>query len=137
MEERAFIDRNRLPTDQGIREALGKAGAYYTDFESMSEDCTKEWKYHNRRYGWTLKVSRRKKPIYWITILHRHFLLGCHLQPEEKEASLALDLVEGTRRNIEGAKKFPEGFGIELTIKDEAGYREAKAILGILLEKRP
>jgi hypothetical protein len=137
MEERAFVDRGRLPEDQGIREALGKAGPYYSSLEAMSDDCTKEWKYHNRRYGWTLKVSRRKKPIYWTTVLRKHFLVGCHLQEEERQAALAVNLSEGTRRTIEGAKKFPEGYGVELTVKDEASFLEAKAILGILLESRP
>lgn len=137
MEERAFIDRNRMPTDQGIREALGKAGMYYFDLDGMSEGCTKEWKYNNRRYGWTLKVSRRKKPLYWTFVLYKHFVLGFHLKPEERTEALGIDLQEATRRAIEGAREFDEGFAIELTIRDEAGYREAKALLAMLLEKRP
>lgn len=137
MEERAFIDRNRLPTELGIKEALGKAGSYYAEIEGMSEDCTKEWKYHNRRYGWTLKVSRRKKPIYWTTILHKNFLLGCHLKPAERLEALGLELSDASRREIDKAKEFDEGFAIELNIKDEGSFKEAKAILGILLKGRP
>jgi hypothetical protein len=129
MEERSFVDRARMPTDEAIKLALPKLYKYYKAIDDWAADCVKEWKFYNRRYGWSLKVSWRKKPLYWLIVYKGYFHVGFSIGKEEKEDFLAMDLGEMTKRAIVSAKEFPDGFPIEFAIKDEKSFGEALVLL--------
>ncbi len=136
MEERVFVDRNRLPEAATLKEALGKAYPLFEDIVSFASGCSSEWKYYNRRYGWTLRFQWRKKPFFWITPLKGNFHLGFSLKKEEKDLFLTLDVSEKTRRLISDAKQFPEGYAVQFVIADAKILAEVRSLVERLLELR-
>lgn len=125
MEERYFVVKAEMPKGEAIKQALAKTYRFYETLDAWAEDCVKEWKYYNRRYGWSLKVSWRKKPLYWVVMYRGFFHMGFSIAKNERDDFLALDLEEATRRAITDSKEFPEGFPVEFAVRDEKSFQEA------------
>ncbi len=136
MEQRYFVVKAEMPREPAIKAALAKTYPLYATLDEYTEDCVKEWKYYNRRYGWSLKVTRRKKPLYWIIVYSGYFQLGFSMTEAEREEFLAMDIRDSTRHAIEDAEKFPEGLPVQFSVKDQASFDEVFAFVKRLIELR-
>ncbi|MCX7025203.1 MAG: DUF3788 family protein [Spirochaetes bacterium] len=125
-----------MPNEESLRAALARSFAFFEALVRYTGEFSQEWKYYNRRYGWTLKVIRKKKAFLWMTPYNGYFHLGFSLRKAEKAEFAAEALPEKTRRVIADAKEFPEGFAVRFTVTDEKSFREVFALVELLVRIR-
>jgi hypothetical protein len=72
MELPVLTDKNQFPTEEVIHAHIGKSKALWLSlFEHIHTnhaDLSEEWRYYNDGKRWLLKVSRKKKTIFWLSI---------------------------------------------------------------------
>jgi hypothetical protein len=68
----AFTVKNRRPTEAAIVRALGRAGAawhlLFEQIESEHPDLSETWNYYADGKSWLLKVARRSKTVFWLSV---------------------------------------------------------------------
>ncbi|MBN1241875.1 MAG: DUF3788 family protein [Spirochaetales bacterium] len=138
MEERIFVDKAPVPDAELVRERLGKACTWFERFVAFAEDLgwNGEWKYHNKRFGWTWKAVRKKDSLIWLAPVKGGVMIGLSFRKEEKEAALSLDLPESARRPIRIAKEYPEGYPAQWFVHDGRSFDETFTIARLVAGMR-
>lgn len=135
MLENAFINRPTPPTDADLAAALGSAKAHWDDLlASLARDeitTGHEWKTHNAKWGWSLRVLKKKRTILWLAPgrdgFNVMFILGDKAVAAARAARLAMNI----RHALATAPRYPEGTGLRLVAKsarDLPGLRRLAAI---------
>ncbi len=137
MQENAFINKLRAPTDRELAAALGPAKATWDSLLSAlaSEQGVdvQEWKSHSPKWGWSLRVKRKARTIVWLSpskgcfiVL---FILGGKAMQSAREARLPQRIV----KVLTEAPKYPEGFGVRLRVKSSRDLGVLKRLAAIKL----
>jgi len=73
MEKPILNDENQYPTDEVIFSAIGKTKpTWIRFFKSLEEeypDLVPEWRFYKDGYAWLMKAVRKKKTIFWLSVI--------------------------------------------------------------------
>jgi hypothetical protein len=135
MLENAFINRPTRPTDADLVSALGAAQPVWDELLATlaREQLTTghEWKTHNVKWGWSLRVVKKKRTIVWLSPGHGGFNVSFILGDKAVAAARAARLRMDVRHALATAPHYPEGTGLRLVVKsarDLPALRQLAAI---------
>ncbi len=118
------------PRDEEIRARLGPAFELYRAFVG-SGPFVPQWKYYGAKYGWSLKLFEKKRNLCFLGpkegVLDVSFILG----DRAREAALAGPADEEIAGLLRDARHYPEGWGVKVSVRDEAGLALALRLLAI------
>lgn len=135
MSERPFIKKTLKPNTTTLPEVLGSLFESYTDLNETTKHFSHIWN-HSKSSGWMEKVSDSKKALYYFIPLHNSFKISMAIRESEKNAILEDNRYDRFHAIVNGAKKYSEGFNIQLEIMDAAEYEFAKAFIEIIISMR-
>lgn len=124
------------PGDEYLAKQLGKTHPFFLKLTATAESFAQEWKYYGAKYGWTYKVSDRKKALFWLTPVENGFRIGLSLREEERESLLQSDLPDNLATAVREAMKSPEGFGVRLEVRNSKSFQQAEIIVNHLIRLR-
>jgi len=113
-----FPDKFCPPEDYAVEEVLGLLYPHYLVLRSLCHDCKQEWRFPGKKYGWVLKVERKRKAIFWLTPLQNMFKIGFIIRPSEQTPLLDRIQAGVVRSTVEHPTVYPEGLGFSLTVTD-------------------
>lgn len=121
MLKNAFIGRTNNPTDVDLAAVLGSSKATWDQLlaELAQEHGVQvhEWKCHSPKWGWSLRVIRKKRTIVWLSPVHGGFNVLFILGDKAMRAARRSKLPLGIVRVMQEASKYPEGTGVRLVVK--------------------
>ncbi len=121
----AFIGKKEQPTDADLVAALGPAKAAWDRLLSELNEKhgvnRHEWKCYSAKWGWSLHAVRKKRTILWLGPSAGAFTVLFILGAKAMEAARRADLPVRVTRAMAEAPKYPEGFGVRLSVKSLAG----------------
>lgn len=130
MLENAFINRPAAPADADVGAALGPAKAAWDEFlddlarEKIAD--TRIWKSHSPKWGWSLRVLKKKRTIVWLSPGRGGFNVLFILGDKAVAAARAAKLPRAVVSALDAAPKYPEGTGLRLIAKSP---RDVPALL--------
>jgi hypothetical protein len=119
------------PTDVEIADVLGDMYPAFQEMAAHGGKASAEWKQYSPRTPWVLKVSLKKRSLFYARpvdgVMHLTVLLG------DRAVRAALDgrVRKSLHAAIEKAKVYPEGRPVEVRLRkpsDLAGARELIAV---------
>jgi len=126
----AFDDRKAPPTHQDFARVLDKAGAVWLDLKdelgSVFAPLQEEWSFAGAKYGWSLRLKRRKRVIVYMTPGRQHFLASFALGEKACAAALHAGLPAAILALIADAPKYAEGRGVRIPVRTR---KEASTIV--------
>lgn len=135
MLENAFIGRAEKPTDTDLSTALGRTKAVWDqlllDLAREHGAETHEWKSYSARYGWSLRIVRKKRTIVWLSPGEGGFMVLFILGEKAVAAARSANLTEKVRLALEVAPKYPEGTGLRLLVKSARDLPPLSALAAI------
>ncbi|WP_086349519.1 DUF3788 family protein [Candidatus Enterococcus clewellii] len=88
-------DKNIEPTNENLRIFLGNSFSAYKllvdklpDFEAVLE-----WRFY-KDGGWLMKVTRKKKTLFWGEAKDGYFTIGLHFNERSRQGVLDLDIAD-------------------------------------------
>jgi hypothetical protein len=137
MSANAFIGRITPPTDADLATALGAAKRPWDQLlvrlAAELEVRDLEWKSHAPKWGWALRVLRRKRTIVWLSPWTGRFEVLFLLGEKAVRAARETKLPAAVRRALDHAPKYPEGTGLRLTVTSERGLPAIRKLAAIKL----
>ncbi len=122
MTPNAFIGRSQAPTDEDLNAALGAGvSQVWNDVLAMLAGehgiDTCEWHSYSPKAGWSIRARKGKRNIVYLVpcsgCIRAAFILGAKAMTAARETKWP-KLVSTA---LEGATKYPEGFGVTFEFK--------------------
>lgn len=120
--QNAFIGQTAQPAPEEVTAALGESNdAWKTLLDWLPEQgvAEEEWKSISPKYGWSLRLKLKKR-----TIVHLSPCTGCFraafiLGDKAVAAARNSDLSKDVLKLLDAAKRYAEGTGIRLVVKQK------------------
>ena len=116
----AFLGQKNQPTEREVLSVLGKSApvwkallAWFAEKGIMGQ----EWKSISPKYGWSLRLSIKKRNIIHLSPCKGCFRAAFILGDRAVQAALASDLPPNLIDEIRTARRYAEGTGIRLLIQ--------------------
>ncbi|MDR2038472.1 MAG: DUF3788 domain-containing protein [Bacteroidales bacterium] len=117
-----FEDKALEPRDKDMEVALGST---YRLFEEIFrylvdtyEDIHPEWKHYGKKIGWQLKLFKGKRNIMFIVPFEGHFIVYFSFGDKAVQQVMESNLSNELKTELQNAKKYMEGRGINLPITE-------------------
>lgn len=117
------------PSQAEVDAILGDGAGLLNVFLGRNPELRPEWKYYGAKHGWSLKVFQKKRNMCFVGHEPGAMAMAFVLGERAYEQLLAWDLRPELRASVEAAKKYPEGRGIRLIIRDESDLEDAQVLL--------
>lgn len=137
MEERVLTDKNQFPTKKIIFSHLGKSKIYWESiFEYIHTnypDFDEQWRYYNDGKSWLLKVTRKSKTIFWLSIYTGLFRITFYFGDKAESAIMASSISDQIKEQFKNGKRYNKIRGITLLINNHEVIEYVKALITIKL----
>jgi hypothetical protein len=133
-----FTDKSKLPGDHDLTGALGEAKQLWdqlkTYVKEIYPDIIEDWKHYGKSSGWTMKLLKKKRNLffsypgqgYFVVV----FVFGDKAVRAVENSSLPRDIVN----TLKAAKKYAEGRGLQVTVKNHDDLEIVKKLITIKVE---
>jgi hypothetical protein len=135
MESSVFTDKSIQPDNERLSQILGEKGKFWQAIKQHIKekhgDTTKEWKFYSAKSGWTLKTLLKKRNLFFFTPLDGYFRVGFVFGDKAVAAVEQSDLPYDIKTELKNARKYAEGRGIAIVIKNQADVETVKKLIDI------
>jgi len=136
--ELVLVDPNIYPTEEIIFSYLGRTKSYWTlifDFiETNYSDFNKEWRYYKDGKSWLLKVTRKKKTICWISVIHKSFRMTFYFSDKAEQTIMESTISEELKSKFQEGKHYGKIRGLTIIFKNKKDVEYAKILIDIKLK---
>lgn len=137
MEQPILTDEKQFPTEEVIYSKLGKSGVLWdslfeyihTDYPELSE----EWRYYKDGKSWLLKVTKKSKTIFWLSIIKDSFRTTFYFTDKAQDAIKNSSISNDLKENFRKGKRYNKIRGITVVFKSKKDIEYAKSLIVIKL----
>ncbi|MFH0989169.1 MAG: DUF3788 family protein [bacterium] len=137
MDNPILTDKTQHPTEELIFSHLGKSKSLWISlFEyihTYHPDISEEWRYYNDGKSWLMKVTRKKKTIFWLSVLQGTFRITFYFTDKAKEIIEKSAISDELKEQFKKGKYYNKISGLTITFKYKKDVEFAKALIGIKL----
>ena len=135
MESSVFVDKSIQPDNDRLSQVLGETGKFWEAIKNHIKenhgDVTEEWKFYSPKYGWTLKMLLKKRNLFFFTPLDGYFRLGFVFGDKAVSVIEKSDLPGDIITELKNARKYAEGRGLRIEIKNQEDVENVKKLIDI------
>ena len=132
-----FLNRDIIPDAEDVQEVLG---GLYPAWEGLKKrvanrcgECSSEWTWGGKKYGWSLRLMKKKRALLYMKPLRGQFLVSFALGGKAVASTMEANPPEWLKELLKDASKFPEGYAVRLEVVDAVGIEQVMEILEIKL----
>jgi hypothetical protein len=140
MEQTVLLDETQFPSEEIIFSHIGKARTLWISLfdhvQTHHPDFVKEWRYYRDGKSWLMKVTQKKKTIFWLSIIKGAFRTTFYFTDKAKEAILSSDLSEDLKEQFQSGKHYGKIKGLTVIHTAKKNIENAKMLIGIKLQMK-
>jgi hypothetical protein len=135
VEQPVFTDKDQFPTEELIFSRIGKSRALWLLlFEAIHRDhpdFTEQWRYYLDGKRWLLKVSRKAKTIFWLSIVEGSFRTTFYFTEKAEQAISQSSLSDELKRQYRSGKKYGKLCGLTILYKNKRDVEYARQLIAL------
>jgi len=135
METRALSDRDVFPTPEVVFSHLGPRRAIwealFAFIRAEHPDFVAEWRYYNDGKSWLLNVSRKKKTVFWLSLVGRTFRITAYFTDKARDAVRASALPDELKEQFLGQSPIGRLRAITITFRTKRDVEAAKVLVAL------
>ncbi len=135
MEQPVLTDKDQFPTEQIIYSHIGKSKALWLLlFEAIHRDhpdFAEQWRYYQDGKSWLLKVSRKSKTIFWLSIVEGSFRTTFYFTEKAEQAIADSSLSAELKNQYKSGKRYGKLCGLTILYKNRRDVEYAKQLIAI------
>jgi hypothetical protein len=137
MEKLILTDPNQFPTEEVIFSHIGESQklwlSFFDDIHQNHPDFTEEWRYYKDGYNWLLKVQRKAKTVFWLSVIKDAFQITFYFTDRAEPAIISSAISDALKEQFVAGKHYGKIRGLTILFKDENDLADAKAVIAIKL----
>lgn len=130
-----FTDKSHRPTDEDIRAAVGRAATawqmLFDRIHAEHPDFSEVWNYYTDGKRWLLKVSRKSKTVFWLSVEQGAFRVGFYFPDRLTGALLASDLSEERKAEIRSSAPTGKLRAVTVAFGPQRGVRDVMTLISL------
>jgi Protein of unknown function (DUF3788) len=127
-----FDDRAKQPEDADLARVLKRSFVFWNELKtriaSKFTPLSIEWGFAGKAYGWSLRLKHKKRTVLYMTPCEGHFLASFALGEKAVNAAHHSDLPTSVLQVIDTAKKYAEGRGVRLEVRNAKDVRHVETL---------
>jgi hypothetical protein len=131
----AFDDKSKKPSAGDLERMLGRTSAHWnnlkTHIAAEYAPLDDTWNFAGAKWGWSLRLKQKKRTVLYMTPRKGHFLVGFVLGERAVKATHDSDLPDAILAVIDEAKKYAEGRGVRIEIRNKRDLEITKKLAAI------
>jgi len=135
MEPPVLTDKTQYPSETVIFSHLGKRqalwDALFEFIRAEHPDFVETWRFYNDGKSWLLNVSRKKKTVFWLTVIRGTFRISAYFTDKATGAIAASALSDELKEQFQRGRSYGKLRGITITFKRKRDVEDAKALIAL------
>ena len=127
-----FDDRSRPPRDDDLAATLGTTFVFWNELKRLMASrfapLSVEWEFTSKKTGWGLRLRREKRTILYMTPCRGYFMASFAMGEKAAKATHESDLPVSVLGVIDSAKKYAEGRGVRLEVRNAEDVRSVEKL---------
>lgn len=124
-QEKAVLgDKDIYPSEELINSIIGEKKAVWLKIMSYPHekynDVSEEWRYYNDGKQWLFKLTRKKKTIFWLSLLKDTFRITFYFGNKAEPAIISSSLPESVKNEFVNGQRFGNIRGITTIISGDS-----------------
>ena len=140
MEPPVLTDKDEFPSEEVIASHLGRRmalwNALFQFIHAEHADFEERWRYYNDGKSWLLNVSRKKKTVFWLSVIRGTFRITAYFTDKAAESIAASALSAELKERFVAARAMGKLRGITITFKKKSDVEDAKILIALKLTAR-
>ncbi len=137
MEKPVLTNKEQFPTEEVIYSHIGKTVPLWQSvFEFINNnhpDFSEQWRYYNDGKSWLLKVTRKEKTVFWLSIIKNSFRITFYFTERANEAIAGSSISDELKEQFKNGKNYNKIRGITVVFKNKKDIEYVKTLIGIKL----
>lgn len=133
-----FTDKSIEPTQADLEKALGESHIHWQELFSFTLKTFPEsnfgWHFSGQKFGWSFRISDKKRVILYLLPRDRFFKAALIFGDRAVEQIISSDIAEYIQSELMSAKKYAEGRGIRVEVKDVSLVEDLKKLITIKIK---
>ena len=133
MEPPVLTDKDQFPTEEVIFSHNGKSKALWLllfgYIHENHPDCAEEWRFYLDGKSWLLKVTRKAKTIFWLSIVEGSFRTTFYFTDKAKQVIAKSSLSDELKKQFRIGKKYGKIRGITIHYKRKRDIEDARILI--------
>ena len=135
MEPSPLTDKNIFPTEEVIFSHIGKSKALWLSFFGQMHkdhpDFVEEWRYYNDGKRWLMKATRKKKTVFWLSIVPKAFRITFYFSEKATELILNSAIPDELKDQYTNGKRYNKIRGVTIVCTKKRDLASAAALMDI------
>ncbi len=132
-----FRDKAIIPTDKDLVENLGDTYNLWKNIHDLVlikyPKGFAEWNHPGQKYGWNFRIKDKKRAIIYFLPRDKYFKVAFVFGQKATDIILSSDISPVIKSELEQAKKYAEGRGIRIDVKNDKILPDIKRLIEIKL----
>ena len=137
MEPPILSDKNQFPTEDIIFSHIGRTKTLWISFfeyiHSNHPDFSEQWRYYNDGKSWLMKVQKKAKTVFWLSIVKNSFRITFYFTDKASQALSESSISEELKSQFRNGKSFGKIKGLTILFKNKKDLGYAKSLIAIKL----
>ncbi len=134
-EERIFIDKEKRPDDESLKDALGESFSCWQDVQDYMkveyENIIPEWKHYGKKTGWLLKMLLKKRNMFFLVPLENKFRIVFVFGDKAVSVVEDSNLPDNLKEELRNARKYAEGRGLNFPVMSPEEVEHIKELVKV------
>ena len=137
MDQMVLTDKNRSPTEEIIYSYIGKSK---TNWESIFKyiysnypEFTEQWRYYKDGKSWLMKVTRKSKTVFWLSVIEDGFRITFYFGDKAEELILESSLTDQLKEQFKNGKRFGKIHALTVLMNNKRNVEFVKELISIKL----
>lgn len=135
MAEIVFNIKDKKPNDTLLAKKLGASFKYLKEIKKQIKEkygeTKEEWKFYGQKYGWQLKTLLKKRNLFFFIPYDSFFRIVFVFGDRAVEEIEKGDISNNLKDEVKKAKKYAEGRGLSIDVKDGKHIEDVKKLIDI------
>ena len=131
-------DPDQYPTDEVIFSCIGgKKALWISFFDALHErhpDFSEEWRYYKDGKNWLMKVTRKSKTIFWLSVWKKAFKITFYLSDKAEALIDQSDIADDLKEQFKNGKRYGKIRGLTITFRKKKDIEYAESLIAIRLK---
>lgn len=137
MDTSIFGDKNTIPVDNDLIEALGEGHGFWKDIRDYVylryPNAIDEWKHSGIKYGWSFRIKDRKRVIVYLSPRDKFFKVVMVFGQKAMDRIMNTDISDEIKEMLSSAIVYAEGRCIRIDVVDNNYIGDIKKLIDIKL----
>jgi hypothetical protein len=140
MEQMLLSDPDQYPTAEIIFAHIGKSKslwlALFDYIQAEHPDFAGEWRFYRDGKSWLMKMTQKKKTIFWLSIIKDAFRTTFYFSDKAEELISASAIPAGMKEQFRDGKHYGKIRGLTIIYANNSDVEAAKELIGIKLSMK-